>query len=240
MLPPTITTPSQPAEATVAALGRILRTVADRSNLESILNDIISASGASGARIWWRIRAEYPIRHWITCGAPSPPRHEGPAPDGSWSAIWQDRGRILELGAADVPDLVLGPEISAERVDIWALVPSGTRARGVAVLWYGESGDGLSLSDKELLREALSAVSAQIWWRERWAQRKLERELLDETGRLLAQSFERDDVLVRIFEILRRVVQYDAGGIFLIDPRAGEVVHTTQVGYDPDALHRGA
>lgn len=236
MLPPTTTSSNLPAETTVATLGRILRTVADRSNLESILNDIISATGASGARIWWRIRSEYPIRHWITCGGSQPSHNSVPPAEGPWSAVWQDRGRIMELSATDLPASVLGPDVMAQRVDIWALVPSGTRARGVAVLWYRDDVQGLPLSDKELLREALSAVSAQIWWRERWAQRKLERELLDETGRLLAQSFERDDVLTRIFEILRRVVQYDAGGIFLIHPKAGEVVHTTQVGYDPDAL----
>lgn len=236
MLEPATTTSHRPAETVVAALGRILRTVADRSNLESILEEIIRATGASGVRIWWRIRAEYPIRHWITVGGPAPDRGVAPVADGPWSGIWQDRGRILELSAAEAPRHVLGPAAEASQVDIWALVPSGTRARGVAVLWYDDSQPSLSVADKELLREALSAVSAQIWWRERWAQRKLERELLDETGRLLAQSFERDEVLVQIFEILRRVVQYDAGGIFLIDPQAGEVVNATQMGYDPAAL----
>jgi sigma-B regulation protein RsbU (phosphoserine phosphatase) len=236
MLPEINATSRQPAESTVAALGHILRTVAERSNLEYILGEIVRATGASGARIWWRIRAEYPIRHWITVGAGHPHQLGGPTSDGAWAGIWQDRGRILELSWPDLPPHVLDAEIQGKRADVWALVPSGTRARGVAVLWYDGSATGLPLPDKELLREALSAVAAQMWWRERWAQRKLERELLDETGRLLAQSFERDEVLQRIFEILRRVVRYDAGGIFLIDPRAGEVVHTTQVGYDSEAL----
>lgn len=236
MLPKVESTPGRPAEATVAALGHILRTVAERTNLEYILGEIVQATGASGARIWWRIRADYPIRHWITLGAEPPQQLAGPTSEGAWAAIWQDRGRIVELARPDLPPHVLESHIPGERVDVWALVPSGTRARGVAVLWYEDAAPQPPLPDKELLREALSAVSAQIWWRERWAQRKLERELLDETGRLLAHSFERDDVLQRIFEILRRVVQYDAGGIFLIDPKAGEVVHTTQIGYDAEAL----
>ena len=236
MLPQATTTSNQPAATTMAALGHILRTVAERSNLEYILNEILAATGASGIRIWWRYRAEYPIRHWLTVGGEPPHPHVWPGSDGVWAGIWQDRGRILELSRQDLPPHVLEPHLPGERVDVWALVPSGTRARGVAALWYQDSTPELPLSDKELLREALSAVSAQIWWRERWAQRKLERELLDETGRLLAQSFDRDEVLMRIFEILRRVVQYDAGGIFLIDPHAGAVTHTTQVGYDPTAL----
>jgi phosphoserine phosphatase RsbU/P len=236
MLPQATTTSNQPAATTMAALGHILRTVAERSNLEYILSEILSATGASGVRIWWRYRAEYPMRHWITVGGEPPHSQVWPGSDGVWAGIWQDRGRILELSRPDLPPNVLEPHLPGDRVDVWALVPSGTRARGVAALWYQDSTPELPLSDKELLREALSAVSAQIWWRERWAQRKLERELLDETGRLLAQSFDRDEVLTRIFEILRRVVQYDAGGIFLIDPQAGAVTHTTQVGYDPAAL----
>lgn len=236
MMPKVEPASTRPAEATVTALGHILRTVAERSNLEYILGEIIQATGAAGARIWWRVRADYPIRHWMTLGAEPPHQLAGPTSEGAWSGIWQDLGRILEVPRVDLPPHVLESSIPGGRVDVWALVPSGTRARGVAVLWYDESAQPPSSGDKELLREALSAVSAQIWWRERWAQRKLERELLDETGRLLAQSFERDDVLQRIFEILRRVVQYDAGGIFLIHPKAGEVIHTTQIGYDPEAL----
>jgi sigma-B regulation protein RsbU (phosphoserine phosphatase) len=232
----TKTTP-QPRESTVAALGTLLRMEAERAGLPEMMEGLAQELGAAGGRIWWRVRAEFPIRHWLTVGGSNPMAFALPLAHGDWAPLWQDEEHMVVLSSDRIPEHLLSSDVKANHVEAWALIPSGTRARGVAVFWFDKPTEPLPEIDRELLREALSANAAQIWWRERWAQRKLERELLDETGRLLAQSFERDDVLGTIFGLLGRVVQFDAGGIFLIDRESNEVADLTQFGYDQDRLN---
>lgn len=222
-----------PGAPTVLAVGHILRMVAEREQLVSVLSEVATVIGASGARIWWRIRSEYAVSLWASLNASPIPPETPITSAGSWAPVWEDREKFLRIDGQGFPSGVcpaVGPDDSAE---VWALIPSGTRARGAAMFWWDRQRPVLAADrDRELLREALSAFCAQVWWRERWAHRKLELELLEETNRLLAQSFDRPELLDRIFDLLGRVVHYDAGGIFLIDSDQGEVGQITTRGYD--------
>jgi sigma-B regulation protein RsbU (phosphoserine phosphatase) len=227
-------TDTQPRREVVAAAGDMLRLSAAREHFNTALRMIAEVTGAAGARIWWRVRSEFPIAHWATLNAGLP--EVTPETTGSWAAIWEDNERTLKLSPETLPPGVVPQDAGAVTAEAWALIPSGTSARGAVVFWWTSQPDELSNADRRLLREALSAYTAQVWWRERWAQRKLERELLDETGQILARSFAREDVLGRIFGLLRRVVHFDAGGIFLIHPKEGEIAQIVQTGYDQSAI----
>ncbi len=61
----------------------------------------------------------------------------------------------------------------------------------------------------------------------------LERSLLYELGKKLSGSLRLNEVLEEILRSLKRVVEYDAGGVFLVDPDLEEIGSIYTVGYDP-------
>ena len=61
----------------------------------------------------------------------------------------------------------------------------------------------------------------------------LEKNMLYEVGISMSSSLDLDEVLHKILESLKRVVQYDAGGVFLIDPDENKIKSLYVVGYDP-------
>ena len=66
----------------------------------------------------------------------------------------------------------------------------------------------------------------------------LEKNLLYEIGKKLSSSLALDEVLREILSSLKRVVDYDAGGIYLVDPDTGAIDSVFAVGYDPDRESR--
>lgn len=61
----------------------------------------------------------------------------------------------------------------------------------------------------------------------------LEKNMLYEVGISMSGSLDLDEVLHKILDLLRRVVQFDAGGVFLIDPEENRIKSQAIVGYDP-------
>ena len=61
----------------------------------------------------------------------------------------------------------------------------------------------------------------------------LEKDLLYQIGKKLSGSLEVSEVMREIMDTLKQVVQYDAGGVFLIDPSISEIHSLYTVGYDP-------
>jgi sigma-B regulation protein RsbU (phosphoserine phosphatase) len=61
-----------------------------------------------------------------------------------------------------------------------------------------------------------------------------ERELLYEVGMRISSSLDVEEVMALILQCLREVVDYDAGGIFLVDPDTTDIMRLTVTGYDPD------
>ncbi len=62
----------------------------------------------------------------------------------------------------------------------------------------------------------------------------LERNLLYEIGKKLSSSLGLDEVLQEILSSLKQVVDYGAGGIFLVDSDKNEIRSVYTVGYDPE------
>jgi sigma-B regulation protein RsbU (phosphoserine phosphatase) len=61
-----------------------------------------------------------------------------------------------------------------------------------------------------------------------------ERELLYQVGMRISSSLDLEEVLNLILHNLREVVEYHAGGIFLVDPDTMEIIRLTAMGYDPE------
>jgi phosphoserine phosphatase RsbU/P len=61
----------------------------------------------------------------------------------------------------------------------------------------------------------------------------LEKDLLYQIGKKLSGSLEVNEVMREIMDTLKQVVQFDAGGVFLIDPSVNEIRSLYTVGYDP-------
>lgn len=222
-----------PGETAVRATTSVLRMNAERDYLRAALEEVMLAVGASGARIWWRIRSDFPLTLWTSVNAPPIEPESSSLGPSDWDPIWTDQMLAVDTMASRLPLHVIPESEHDHPVEVWALIPSGTRARGAVVFWWdGDESPEIPEIDRELMREALSAFTAQIWWRERWAQRKLERELLDETSRLLATSLSRQEALKKILDLLARVVHFDAGGVFLIDDDTGDVAQIQVRGYD--------
>ncbi|MEK7775405.1 MAG: GAF domain-containing SpoIIE family protein phosphatase [Candidatus Zixiibacteriota bacterium] len=59
----------------------------------------------------------------------------------------------------------------------------------------------------------------------------LEKNLLYEIGKKLSGSLELDELLQEILELLKQVVDYDAVGVFLLDPSNGSIDSAVTVGY---------
>jgi sigma-B regulation protein RsbU (phosphoserine phosphatase) len=59
-----------------------------------------------------------------------------------------------------------------------------------------------------------------------------ERELLYEVGKRISSSLDLEEVLNLVLESLRKVVEYQAGGIFLVDPDTMDIMRLTVRGYD--------
>ncbi len=62
----------------------------------------------------------------------------------------------------------------------------------------------------------------------------LEKSMLLEVGISLSVSLDLDEVLHKILESLQRVVQFDAGGVFLIDPEEKQLRSLVTIGYPGD------
>jgi sigma-B regulation protein RsbU (phosphoserine phosphatase) len=62
----------------------------------------------------------------------------------------------------------------------------------------------------------------------------LEKSMLLEVGVSLSASLDLDEVLHKILESLQRVVQFDAGGVFLIDPEEKQLRSLVTIGYPGD------
>ncbi len=62
----------------------------------------------------------------------------------------------------------------------------------------------------------------------------LEKNLLYEVGKKLSSTLELDDVLRAILDSLKQVVPYDVGGVFLIDPKQGQIASIYTVGYNSE------
>jgi sigma-B regulation protein RsbU (phosphoserine phosphatase) len=65
-----------------------------------------------------------------------------------------------------------------------------------------------------------------------------ERELLYQVGMRISSSLDVEEVLNLILQNLREVVEYHAGGIFLVDPDTMEIMRLTAMGYDPEMESR--
>lgn len=61
----------------------------------------------------------------------------------------------------------------------------------------------------------------------------LEKNLLYQVGMKLSSSLILDEVLKEILSSLKQVLDYNVGGVFLIDPKKGVVESVYSVGYDP-------
>lgn len=61
-----------------------------------------------------------------------------------------------------------------------------------------------------------------------------ERELLYEVGGRISSSLDLNEVLGLILDCLSKVVEFDAGGIYLVAPETPNIVALTTRGYDPD------
>lgn len=62
----------------------------------------------------------------------------------------------------------------------------------------------------------------------------LEKHIMYEIGKKLSSSLELDELLREILDSMKQVVSYDAGGIFLVDPKSGDLKSIHSVGYDPE------
>lgn len=60
----------------------------------------------------------------------------------------------------------------------------------------------------------------------------LEKNLLYEIGKKLSSSLELEDLLTETLELLKQVVQYDAGGVFLIDSHDATIESIATIGYN--------
>ncbi len=66
----------------------------------------------------------------------------------------------------------------------------------------------------------------------------LEKDLLYQIGKKLSSSLELNEVLREILSSLKQVVDFDAGGVFLIDPTVKEIKSIYSIGYDQQADDR--
>jgi sigma-B regulation protein RsbU (phosphoserine phosphatase) len=65
-----------------------------------------------------------------------------------------------------------------------------------------------------------------------------ERELLYEVGVRISSSLDLNEVLVLILDSLREVVEFNAAGIYLVDPETRDIMVLTTRGYDPEMESR--
>jgi sigma-B regulation protein RsbU (phosphoserine phosphatase) len=65
-----------------------------------------------------------------------------------------------------------------------------------------------------------------------------ERELLYQVGMRISTSLDLEEVLNLILHSIRELVEYHAGGIFLVDPDTMQILRLTATGYDPAMEHR--
>ncbi len=94
---------------------------------------------------------------------------------------------------------------------------------------------GFDQSDLDILglladQIALAVNNAQLYRTAK--QQALQRQVLFEVSRQLMKPLSLDEVLHNILLALQKVVDYDAGGIYLINDDTGDVDSITSVGYD--------
>lgn len=63
----------------------------------------------------------------------------------------------------------------------------------------------------------------------------LEKDLLYETGKMLSDKLSLQEVLAAILDALKRVVQFESGGVFLCDDNGIDLDAIYSIGYGPDA-----
>ncbi|MCI0406009.1 MAG: SpoIIE family protein phosphatase [candidate division Zixibacteria bacterium] len=115
------------------------------------------------------------------------------------------------------------------------LIPVSGSA-GNAGFLVGSFSDLAAASPASLERLFLTLFGLQLEGNRKEEQLKSEqlgRELLYQTGKVLASSLELSEVLEVIMDALKVLIPYDAAGVFLIDKRRQEVEEIATRGYDP-------
>jgi len=93
--------------------------------------------------------------------------------------------------------------------------------------------DQTDLDTFELLSDQIAlAINNALLYRDA-KQQALQRETLFEVSAKLMSSLTLESVLHNILTALQKVVDFDAGGIYLIDDENGAVESITSIGYDP-------
>lgn len=169
------------------------------------------------------------------------------APDGIGETILGADEGLPGLAVTQRKTLNLGP--SGEDPRFRDMTPPFSSALLVPLLRRGACLGVIECRDKagggrftEADQQALESVSedmavaienAQLYFDTR--RKSLERAVLLEVGRAIALPLELPQVLEAIMDQLRRIVHYDAAGIYLLDRETREVVAAASRGY-PDGL----
>ncbi len=161
------------------------------------------------------------------------------APDGiSEIVIGAEDGTVGRV-AADRCTLVLGPsDDSVPPFRSALLVPLLRRGAclGVIECLNKAGADRFAAEDQAALESvsedlAVAIENAQLYFDTR--RKSLERAVLLEVGRALALPLELAEVLEAIMDQLRRIVHYDAAGIYLLDRESGQIAAEASRGYPP-------
>lgn len=102
---------------------------------------------------------------------------------------------------------------------------------------FNKNNGGFSAADLDTMiglnnQIAVAIDNAHLY---RLAQREaLEKDLLYEVGKKLSGSLDLDELLEAIMDSLKRVVKYDGGGVFLLNPEKNEIDSIYARGYDSE------
>ncbi len=102
---------------------------------------------------------------------------------------------------------------------------------------FNKNNGGFSAADLDTMiglnnQIAVAIDNAHLY---RLAQREaLEKDLLYEVGKMLSGSLDLDELLEAIMDSLKRVVRYDGGGVFLLNPEKNEIDSIYARGYDSE------
>ncbi|RKX28886.1 MAG: hypothetical protein DRP47_03190 [Candidatus Zixiibacteriota bacterium] len=161
---------------------------------------------------------------------------------GSGLVGWVARYREPMLIDSAVNDFRIDREIEVQGdINIHSLVTVPLIGKGqmIGVIEAINKRDGkFTSADQDILIGLANQIAVAIdnthLYRE--AKREaLEKGLLYEIGIKLSSSLHLDEVLREILRLLRKAVDFDAGGVFLIDPDKDELGSIFTEGYEPDA-----
>jgi sigma-B regulation protein RsbU (phosphoserine phosphatase) len=152
------------------------------------------------------------------------------------------RTSVISLDVADEPDFLLAETETGEPIRSALATPLVHHDRVVGVMGLESTGLAAFTEEQEQILSALASILATALDNARLYQASLRdaaaKELLFEVSREMSSILDLHPLLDKIADLLKKVIDYEIFGIYLMDPVSGDLILRNTRGWSAESIRR--